>query len=463
MTHLTAPDDELEVDGVFAKLLQEHARGRIVQDVRIALAGGNQRFAHFVYVAPVGDTHRNAKPHPRIAVGPVRHGRVDEFRVRHDHRDVVVRANDRAARANQFHLARQARDFDAIPDRDRSFRQNDEPADEIARDILQPKSDPDADRAREHRQRAEMNAGVLEHDEDADDQDEVADDLRDRVLQGPVQPAVDEEAVEKKSLRPRREPEDRDEQRDQQEDLNETERGSRHGRGPKKRNARGVDRGDGEESERGNAQDRGDDRDEVRIELEAREETPDRVALQRLCGGEADGEKDREGQQPQKRHVMPRHVKERLLEQGKVHRFRVAQASSLRTGKRKLATGRVRPTGGPEARVTTQKNTAGAVFFRKSSRPRRGRLLFRSFFFDVFHHVADGLKLLGIFIRHFDGKFFLKCHDQLDDIERVRAQILDERRRGRDLFRIDAELLDDDVLHLLFNWFVRHKNFSVSR
>ena len=91
--------------------------------------------------------------------------------------------DDRAARADQFHLAGHARDFDAVADRDRPLRQNDEPADEIARDILQAKADPDADRAGENSQRAEMNAGVLEHDEDADDQDEIADDLRDGVLQ----------------------------------------------------------------------------------------------------------------------------------------------------------------------------------------------------------------------------------------------------------------------------------------
>ncbi len=120
--------------------------------------------------------------------------------------------------------------------------------------------------------------------------------VRMTVLRARIEPAVDEEAIEKKSLRPRRKPEDPDEQRDQQEDLDETERDSRHGRSPEKGNAGGVDRGDGEESERGNAQDGGDDRDEVRVEFEAREKTPDRVALQGLGGDDADGEKDRESQ-----------------------------------------------------------------------------------------------------------------------------------------------------------------------
>src|SRR5207302_6834791 len=124
---------------------------------------------------------------------------VDELRVRYNHRDVVVCADNGAAGPNQFHLSRQARDLDAIADRDRSLRQNDEPTDEITRDILQPKPDTDADRACENRERTEMNTGVLEHDEDADDQDEVAYDLRDGVLQRPIQSAVNEEAVKEKS------------------------------------------------------------------------------------------------------------------------------------------------------------------------------------------------------------------------------------------------------------------------
>src|SRR5438105_14228442 len=41
MTHLTAPDDELKIDGTLAKLLQEYARGRLMQDVRVVPASGD--------------------------------------------------------------------------------------------------------------------------------------------------------------------------------------------------------------------------------------------------------------------------------------------------------------------------------------------------------------------------------------------------------------------------------------
>src|SRR5207237_7363679 len=135
--------------------------------------------------------------------------------------DVVVRPDHGAAGANQFHLTGHARDFDAVADCDGPFGQDDETADEIARDILQPEADPDTDRTGENRERAEMNAGVLENDEDADDEDQIADDMRDRVLQGAVQPALDQEAVEKETLCPRGKPEDRDEHPDEEEHLDE--------------------------------------------------------------------------------------------------------------------------------------------------------------------------------------------------------------------------------------------------
>ena len=36
--------------------------------------------------------------------------------------------------------------------------------------------------------------------------------------------------------------------------------------------------------------------------------------------------------------------------------------------------------------------------------------LFRSFFFDVFNDVADGLQFFRVFVRHFDPKLFFKRH-----------------------------------------------------
>ena len=81
------------------------------------------------------------------------------------------------------------------------------------------------------------------------------------------------------------------------------------------------------------------------------------------------------------------------------------------------------------------------------------RLKFRLFlgFFDVFDDVADALELLGLFIRHFDAEFFFQRHDQLDGVERIRAEIFDKLGCRDDLFRLYTELFDDDIFYTLVN------------
>ena len=204
--------------------------------------------------------------------------------------------NHRAARADLPNCAQHARYFDAISDRDRPLRQNDQTADEITRDILQAESDPDANRAGKNRQCGEMNASVLQDNENANHQHDVADDLGDGVLQRPIQPALSKKPIEKKSFRPRGKPKDRHQQRDQQENLNEAQSDCRKRRGPSQRNARSIDRGDREKDERRHTQDRRDDRDEVCVDLEAAEKTPNDLALQKPGNDQSGGEKARRRQ-----------------------------------------------------------------------------------------------------------------------------------------------------------------------
>src|SRR6059058_45626 len=202
IAHLAAPDDQLKINGIFAEFLQENAGRRIFQSVRVFAGGGEQRLADFVHVAAVGYPHRQAKPHPRIAVGPVRHRRVDEFRVRDNHGDVVVGYNHGAAGPNMLHLTGNSRDFHSVAHRDWTLSQNNEAADKIARDVLQTKANADANRASKNRQGPEVNAGIIENDKDSDDEDDVADDLRNCVLQRPIEPAFREKAIEEKTFRP---------------------------------------------------------------------------------------------------------------------------------------------------------------------------------------------------------------------------------------------------------------------
>ena len=88
-----------------------------------------------------------------------------------------------------LHLASDPRDFNAVANGDWPLSQNHETADKVACDILQTETDAHADRAGENRQRSEMNAGIIENNKNADDEDDVADDLRNRVLQRTIESA----------------------------------------------------------------------------------------------------------------------------------------------------------------------------------------------------------------------------------------------------------------------------------
>src|ERR1043166_10057404 len=100
-----------------------------------------------------------------------------------------------------------------------------------------------------------MDPGIFQDNENPDDEDEFADDLRDRVLKGTIQSTYNQEPIKEDAFRARGKPEHRDEEHDEQEDLNEAQRKSGNGRGPEQGNAGGVDGGDGQEDHRRNAQD----------------------------------------------------------------------------------------------------------------------------------------------------------------------------------------------------------------
>ena len=68
---------------------------------------------------------------------------------------------------------------------------------------------------------------------------------------------------------------------------------------------------------------------------------------------------------------------------------------------------------------------------------------------DELDRVADRQDGLGGIIGNLDAKLFLESHDELDRIEAVGAQIVDEARVVRDLLLLDAQVLDDDLLHSL--------------
>src|SRR5665647_516545 len=69
---------------------------------------------------------------------------------------------------------------------------------------------------------------------------------------------------------------------------------------------------------------------------------------------------------------------------------------------------------------------------------------------DVLDHVVDGLDLLGFLVGDLDPELFFHLHNQLDDVEGVRPQVVDERRRVGDLFHVTFQLLRHDLANPLF-------------
>src|ERR1035437_10347565 len=79
------------------------------------------------------------------------------------------------------------------------------------------------------------------------------------------------------------------------------------------------------------------------------------------------------------------------------------------------------------------------------------RLFLGRLAFNIFNRVFNRGDLLGIFVRDLKLKGFLKSHYELDDIKRIGAEVVHEGRVAVHLALIDAQLLDNNLLHLLLN------------
>ncbi len=76
---------------------------------------------------------------------------------------------------------------------------------------------------------------------------------------------------------------------------------------------------------------------------------------------------------------------------------------------------------------------------------------FAFFSFDVVDRVLDGLDLLGVFVGNLDVEGLFELHHQLDHVQRIRAQVFLEAGAGGYFGLVHLQLLDDDLLYLLFN------------
>src|SRR5512146_2536408 len=127
--------------------------------------------------------------------------------------------------------------------------------------------------------------------------------------------------------------------------------------------------------------------------------------------------------------------------------------SPCQLASRSFPTGVIRPT--PVTTTRTAWPLRPAFMRVLPCRGCRGSLL-DPLLLQVVDGVADGLELLGVLVRDLDAELLLERHDQLDRIERVRAEVLDERSLRRHLLRLDAQLVHDDLLDLVRH-ILRHR------
>src|SRR6185295_15639762 len=81
--------------------------------------------------------------------------------------------------------------------------------------------------------------------------------------------------------------------------------------------------------------------------------------------------------------------------------------------------------------------------------PGPGLLLSLGVRLDVFDGFLDARDLLGVLVRDLDPELLLERHHELHRVERVRPEVVHERRIGRDFLFVHSELLHDDALHLV--------------
>src|SRR6185312_13369652 len=122
---------------------------------------------------------------------------------------------------------------------------------------------------------------------------------------------------------------------------------------------------------------------------------------------------------------------------------------------RRLSPIRGRIVRGPSKRKLRTKGAAFGLPHRTRSRRRRARAeVLRSGLdvrLDVIHRLLDGGDLLGFLVGNFGFEFLFERHHQFHGVERIRAQIVNERGIRRDVLFLDTQLIDHDLLDALFD------------
>src|SRR5215831_14097844 len=69
---------------------------------------------------------------------------------------------------------------------------------------------------------------------------------------------------------------------------------------------------------------------------------------------------------------------------------------------------------------------------------------------EVVQRVAHGSELVRVLVGNIDAEFLFQRHDEFNNVQRVRSEVLDELGLGRQLLGVHLELLGDDLFHPVF-------------
>src|SRR6266404_5404737 len=121
------------------------------------LSNFQHQLSKFLQIRPISDTKWNAESNSRILITPVGHAVGNEVGVGHDNCNIIVRYDRRAPYADLSNLSRNSADFDAVSNGYWPFGENDQAADEVADDVLQPETKANTHRSSNDGKRTEVD------------------------------------------------------------------------------------------------------------------------------------------------------------------------------------------------------------------------------------------------------------------------------------------------------------------
>ena len=116
-----------------------------------------QRFPDQIHIRTVRHAYRDVNSDFGIFIAPIGYVLANEIRVGHDNRHTVKGLNHGAARTDRTHAALNAAYLYIISYLYRAFKQQDRPANEIVRDILQTEADSHHQYRTNRSQRGQIN------------------------------------------------------------------------------------------------------------------------------------------------------------------------------------------------------------------------------------------------------------------------------------------------------------------